>query len=169
MPSLRSRLEADAAAALEWPAAIPSGGGHSQLRTFTAAFASRLAKTAECPLEAGTPRYLDSAIDPGTAQCRLVVEAAPPFRANWASGPWKEVAMGGRGADVAGRPAAALIPGEPATAALRESLVLHQRGCASLAWPAGRGRAFPARLTVSPLIDPASAEASHMLFVLKPL
>lgn len=185
LPSLRSRLEADALTALggRWADPRPSRPAHAPTsRSSASSVAARLVQDVYCALEPGTPRYLASALAAETTpgQCRLVLSAEPPYRVISASADYL-CATGMREDEVEGRPALAVllsgqVAGAPGASArwegvdgLLESLHMHCRGCAEVACRgAGGRRPFPAKVTVSPLMD-HSGEVSAMLCVVRPL
>lgn len=177
VPSLRIRLEHDISA-MEWDtfaSAVKAQNdlnARSYLRSGTTAVAARLAKAAECSLEPNTPRYLSSAMDP-SSQCRLVVSAEPPYRVVHASPAWQDLT--GFECDAAqGRPAlSVLLAAQASTASgissLMASMNMHSRGAATVACrTAPQKEPFPAKVTVSPLMD-TRGEVSHMLCVVRPL
>ena len=168
-PSLRARLEADASA-LE--ASQGEGRTHHLLRSPAAVVAARLAKHAQCHLDPGTPRYIQSAMEPSTSQTRVIADIAPPHRITWASPAW-QVLTGLQEDAVVGRPAlATLLAAESSSgevSGIAESLFMQQRGCGTVACrTANRGHAVPARVTVSPLMN-SLGETANMLFVVRHL
>ncbi|KAG7666734.1 hypothetical protein Ndes2526B_g04789 [Nannochloris sp. 'desiccata'] len=189
VPSLRTKLENDIQA-LEWgtfassssathsgnsrPQRTTSFSSTSSLRSDTAALAARIANSIDCTLDPGTPRYLASAMEDSTPQCRLIVTAQPPFRVVHASPAWESL-TGMKREHTEGRPALSVLLAAQSTQLegvdnLMESLHLHCRGCATVTCRASSGSpsSFPAKVTVSPLID-ASGDISHMLCVVRPL
>jgi len=167
--SLRGRLERDATALDNTDPA--SSRCASLTRSGTASIATRLAKSVECHLEPGTPRYLSGATEVPTPQARVVVDARPPFRISWASAPWQALA-GMELTAVEGRPALAVLLGvqsrQADVSSLEEAMVGRQRGCATIVCRSANRTGFPARVTVSPLMDSA-CDVTHMLCVVRPL
>jgi len=189
VPSLRTKLENDIKA-LEWDSfasknATHNGSTHhhasssssttSSLRSGTAALAARITNSVDCTLDPETPRYLASAMeDASSPQCRLIVNAHPPFRVVHASPAWESL-TGIRREHTEGRPAFSVLLSAQSTRmegidSLMESLHLHCRGCATVTCRASSESASPflAKLTVSPLID-AYGDISHMLCVVRRL
>ena len=189
VPSLRKKLESDINA-LEWDAFTSStatalnengrpasqrSSSSSSLRSGTAALAARIANSVDCTLDPRTPRYLASAMeDFSSSQCRLIVSAEPPFRVIHASPSWESL-TGITRDHTEGRPALSVLLSAHSTQLegvdnLMESLHLHCRGCGTVACRASgsSSSSFPAKVTVSPLID-GNGDISHMLCVVKPL
>jgi hypothetical protein len=182
LPSLRIKLENDIQA-LEWGSFASSSSrsqdnifsSTSSLRSGTAALAARITNSIGCTLDPGTPRYLASALEDSTSsQCRLIVDAQPPFRVAHASPAWESL-TGIKRELTEARPALSVLLSTQSTQLegidiLMESLHLHCRGCATAMCRASSGSAFPfpAKVTVSPLID-ANGDISHMLCVFRPL
>jgi hypothetical protein len=181
VPSLRNKLENDMQA-LEWGSFSSSSSAttahsnestRSSLRSGTAALAARISNSVYCPLDPETPRYLATAMEDATSsQCRLIVTSDPPFRVVQASPAWESLTGIAHG-QTEGRPALSVILSGQSTQlegvdSLIESLHLNCRGCATVACRSSSGGGFPAKVTVSPLID-GNGDISHMLCVVKPL
>ena len=183
--SLRRRLEHDMDTALNISNASAAASktkttrSSSSSRLDTASVATRLAQSVHCSLEEGTPRYLETAMKEdlnGSPQCRLIVTAEPPHRVVYASPSWKAL-TGFADGQAYGRPAlSVLVAGKQVTShaeegvnGLVESLHMHCKGCATVACRSSSEKeVFPARLTVSPLLD-TSGDVSHMLCCVHPL